>query len=516
TGPGVCYRLWTKQEDRGLVPRRRPEILEADLAPLALTLAAWGAEPGELRWLDPPPGAAYAQARELLAGLEALDAGGAITDHGRRMADLGTHPRLAHMLLRGEERGLGALACDLAALLGERDVLRARGRAPDADLRLRVEALIEARAGGRARVGTVRGQSVHRGRLGRALREARHWRRALGIPGEEPVDRSAVQDVGVLAAWAYPDRIGRGRGRGEGRFLLRNGRGARFAEPQPLADADWLVAAELEGRGREARIFQAAPLTREEIEAHFGRGAREMEEVVWDGESGRVRARRRRMLGALVLEEAPLAEPDPAAVVAALLEGIREEGLQVLPWSTETRQLRRRLAFLHGLDRERWPDASRRALEAELDGWLGPFLRGFRSLDDLGRLDLAEALLSGLSWDERRDLDNLAPTHLEVPSGSKIRLDYSDPEAPALAVRLQEVFGLTETPRIAGGRVPVTMKLLSPARRPVQVTRDLESFWRDAYFEVRKDLRGRYPKHDWPENPLEAQPTRRTRPRGGG
>ena len=511
TAPGVCYRLWTRGEDRGLIPHRRPEILEADLAPLALELAVWGAEPSELRWLDPPPEAAHAQALELLRELEAVEGDGDVTEHGRRMADIGLHPRLAHMLVKGGAMGLGRVACDLAGLLGERDVLRGEGRAPDADLRLRLEAVRRARQGG-GRPGSVRGESVDRGRLGRALREARHWRRSLDIPTAEEVSPREVERAGLLTALAYPDRIGRRREGSRRRYLLRNGRGAELDETQPLARSEWIAVAGVEGSGADARIFQAAPLELEEIEDEFATQIEEREEVVWDAEDGRVRARRRRMLGALVLAESPLPSPDPAAVARALLEGIRDEGLRVLPWTKRTRQLRRRLDFLHHVAPDRWPDASEETLEDELEEWLLPFLAGFRSLDDLKDLDLTEALLSRIDWERRQQLDRLAPPRIEVPSGSKLRVDYSDPRAPALAVRIQEVFGWTETPRIAGGRVPVTLKLLSPAHRPAQVTTDLASFWSETYFEVKKDLQGRYPKHYWPDDPLSAPATRGTKP----
>jgi ATP-dependent helicase HrpB len=508
TAPGVCYRLWTKGEDRGLVPHRRPEILDADLAPLALELAVWGADPGELRWLDPPPDAALAQADELLRELEALDGEGA-TDHGTEVAGIGVHPRLAHMLVRGRELGVARTAADLAALLGDRDILRGEGRAPDADLRLRVEAIQRARSGGGGLPGRIRGENVHRGRLARAIREADRLFTAAGARRSEGAD---TDPVGLLAAFAYPDRIGQRREQ-RGRFLLRNGRGAQFIEHQALEGEDWLVAAEVEGRGREARIFRAAALTQAEIEEHFAGQIEEVEEVRWDEAAGRVVARRRRRLGALTLQEAPLRDPDPAELGRALLDGIRDRGLHVLPWSKKTHQLRERLAFLGRWDPDAWPVASEAALDAALEDWLLPFLSGLKRLDALKDLDLGQALLTWVGWERRDALNRLAPTHLEVPSGSRIRIDYSDPEQPALAVRLQEVFGLTETPRIAGGKVPLTMKLLSPAHRPVQVTQDLASFWRDAYFEVRKDMRGRYPKHYWPEDPLEAEATRRTKPR---
>jgi ATP-dependent helicase HrpB len=517
-GAGVCYRLWTRAEERGLVPERQPEILAADLAPLALDLAAWGAAPDELRWLDPPPRGAYAQALELLRELEAVDDAGAITGHGRELARLGLHPRLGHMLRRGADLGLGDVACDVAAILSERDLLRGEGRAADADLRLRLELLRAADAPSRG-AGPVAGHSIDRGALARVRRESHRLRKLAA--GRSPAGAAAqpgpdrgLDAVGVLAALAYPDRVGQRREGERGRFLLRNGRGARFAEPQTLEGADWLVAADVEGRGTEARIFRAAALDRADLEEQFTGQVEERDEVFWEDTVGRVVARRRRALGALTLSEAPLEEPDPGAVGAAMLEGVRRAGLSALPWDRETRQLRDRLQFLHLLDPDHWPDTSDAALEATLEEWLLPFLGGARRLVDLRRVDLMEALPGRVAWADRRRLDDLAPDRVQVPSGSRIRVDYSDPEAPALAVRLQEVFGLSSTPTVGGGRVPLTMKLLSPAHRPVQVTRDLESFWRDGYFAVRKDLRGRYPKHYWPEDPLQAEATRRVRPSG--
>ncbi|MBV9774215.1 MAG: ATP-dependent helicase HrpB, partial [Gemmatimonadetes bacterium] len=508
-GPGVCYRLWTEQAQHGLVPHGTPEILEADLAPLALELAAWGvADPGELRWLDPPPAAAFAQARELLAQLGALDHAGAITPHGRRMAGLALHPRLAHLLLRGAELGLGGTACDLAALLSERDLFRGDGGEVDVDLRLRLEALRAARGGGRPH-GSWRGHTLDRGTLHRVLEEARHWRRELGSGASD----DDVEAAGLLLAFAYPDRVAQRRLGQPGRFLLRNGRGAVLAGAQALGEAPYLVAAELAGHGRESRVFLAAPVGLDEIRAHFAEQVETEEGVAWDEEARAVRARRRERLGALTLREAALPDPDPEAVAAALLAGIAAEGVEALPWSRAARQLQERLVFLHRIDAS-WPDASDAALLATLPKWLGPHLYGMRRLDEVQRVDLSEALLAPLPWDRRAALDELAPTHLVVPSGSRIPIDYSDPQAPVLAVRLQEVFGLTETPRIARGAVPLTLHLLSPAHRPVQVTRDLASFWRGTYFEVKKDLKGRYPRHYWPDDPLQATPTHRARPRG--
>lgn len=501
--PGICYRLWTAHQDALLAPRSRPEIQTADLAPLALELALWGAsDPERLRWLDPPPQAAYASARELLHELDALDRGGHITPHGRQMAALGVHPRLAHLILVGRERGLGPTAARLAALLNDRDPLRTTPSGSlTADIRLRLDLL---RAGNRHP-----DPHADRAAVARARREAALWQRRLRIPEEDPDPEAA----GLLLALAYPERIAQLRaGEGLG-YRLRSGQRATLAEGDPLAGTDYLAVAHFGGLGAQPRISLAAPVSRGALENLFADQIQVVEEVRWDDREGRVLARRQERLGALVLREAPLSDPAPGAVAAALLEGIRLRGLDVLPWDKETAQLRQRLAFLHRLDSSSWPDVSDASLLARADAWLSPHLHGLRRLDELPRIDLEEALLSELGWDQRLALEHLAPSHLTVPSGSRIRLDYSDPTAPVLAVRLQEVFGLTETPRIGGGRVPLTVHLLSPAHRPVQVTRDLESFWREAYFDVRKDLRGRYPKHHWPDDPLTAEPARGTRRR---
>lgn len=508
-GPGVCYRLWTEAEEAQRPEHRPPEILEADLAPLALELAVWGvSDPAELRWLDPPPAAAFAQARELLTWLGALDAGGAVTEHGRRMAELGLHPRLAHMILRGAEAGHGVVACDLAALLESRDILRREDGPAEADLRLRLEALAEARRTGRP-PRTWRGHAVHEGGCGRALREAAHWRKALGVR----IEAGDVEAAGMLLALAFPDRLGRKRPGGAGRFLLRNGRGATLPDSEPLAYEEWIVAAELNDIGREGRILLAAPLRAAELEAVFGDQIEREESVAWDPKARAVRARHRERIGAIVVRDAAAEAPDPDAVLAALLAGIRAEGLGLLPWTPEAERLRSRIRFMARLE-PGWPDVTDEGLLASLEEWLGPHAYGITRADELKRLDLRAILLEGLPWDMRQRLDAWAPDRIEVPSGSKLRIDYGDPEAPVLAVRLQEVFGWTRTPCIAGGRVPLTLHLLSPANRPVQVTRDLESFWRTTYFEVKKDLKGRYPKHYWPDDPLAATATRGVRPRG--
>ncbi|HEU4700588.1 MAG TPA: ATP-dependent helicase HrpB, partial [Gemmatimonadales bacterium] len=521
-GPGVCWRLWAEHEQQALVPHATPEILEADLAPLALELAEAGIEdPRALRWLDPPPEAAYAQARALLRELDALDADGRITAHGRRMARLALHPRLAHMALTAVPLGLGALACTLAALLAERDVLRGAGEGPlmgppDADVRLRLEALRDAARGRLPHA--VLGYPVDRNGLRRVLEEARHWRRALGLPRDaEPVGDAgagAVESAGLLLALAYPDRIGQRREGQRGRYLLRNGGGAALVNTPALLDAEFLVAAELDGVRRESRVLLAAPVAREELERHFGAQLAREDVVAWDEATGAVRARRRTRLGALVLADAPLRDPEPATLAAALADAVRREGLALLAWSDAARRVQERVAFLRRLEPDAWPDLSDAALLATLDEWLLPHLHGLRRRDELQRLDLPAILLDRLGWQRRAALDALAPTHVTVPTGSRLPIDYADPDAPVLAVRLQELFGQRETPRVGGGRVPLTLHLLSPAHRPVQVTRDLEGFWRGSYAEVRKDLRGRYPRHHWPEDPLAAEPTRRAKPRG--
>jgi ATP-dependent helicase HrpB len=492
-GPGVCYRLWGAHEDHALLAHGTPEILEADLAPLALELAAAGvAAPAELAWLDPPRPAALAEARALLTQLGALDDEGRITPHGHGIRELSLHPRLAHMVVAGRSLGAGGLACELAALLSERDVVRHQVGAPDADLDLRLDVLR----------GAVERADVDRD----ALRRVRAEARLCGQPGTDvPVS------TGVLLALAYPDRIAQRRPGAAGRFRLRNGLGA-FLDPQALAKADHLVAAELDGRPRQSRIFLAARITRDEIEAHFANQIAIEDVLEWDAAARAVVAVRRRRLGALVLQEAALHDPDPEAVTSTFLEGVRRQGVAGLPWNGPAKLLRARLAFLRRLD-GRWPDVSDAALDAGLERWLRPWVEGLRQLADLGRIDLEQALRQMVPWERRNDLERLAPSHVQVPSGSRIQVDYTDPAAPVLAVRLQELFGAAETPAVGAGGVPLTLHLLSPAGRPVQVTRDLAGFWRTTYFDVRRDLKARYPRHPWPDDPRSAEPTRHAKRR---
>lgn len=506
--PGICYRLWSENEQHHLHAARSPEILDADLAPLALTLAVWGvAGPAELSWVDPPPDKAYDAAHTLLLDLEAMDATGRLTEAGKQMADLPTHPRLAHMLLEANAIGHGALAADLAALLEERDILTRPSAPASADLRLRLELMANSQSGNHTRRSWHHHQ-VKQGGFKRVRRTAGMWRKYLRLPSDAASEPGVA---GQVLALAYPDRIAQYTGT-TGRFRLRDGRLASLDVNDPLAETPFLVVANLGGRADGARIFLAAPITITEIEDLFDDEIVWSEAIDWDRAGECVRSRMVQKLDVLILAEKPLRDVTQDSLNNVLLGEAANRGLHVLNWTKEATHLRNRLRFMHHLDPS-WPDVSDEALVANLLEWVGPFVFNARRLEELKRIDLQPALVSLLTWEEQRDLDMMAPERIEVPSGSSITLDYTDPSQPVLAVRLQEVFGLTETPRIANGKVPLTMHLLSPAQRPVQVTRDLASFWRDTYFEVRKDMRGRYPKHYWPEDPMEAQATRQVRPR---
>jgi ATP-dependent helicase HrpB len=398
-------------------------------------------------------------------------------------------------------------------LLSERDLLRGAFGARDADIRTRIEVMR----------GEGSPQGVDRFGLQRARRAAKDLVRQVAETAS-PVNRQGASgygadDVGVVLAFAYPDRIGRRRPGAEGRFTLANGRGAHFADPQGLAKQELIVAVDLDDRERDARILIAAPLARADIEEYLPELLLRQESVEWNSREQAVIARRTLQLGAIVLEEKPLPEVPVEAARSAMLIGVRELGVEVLPWTREARDLQARLEFARkhtqppderagARSATSWPAVTDADLAASVETWLGPWLDGVTRKEHLARIPLVDALRALLTWEQQRELDGVAPTHLRVPSGSQIRIDYLDPSAPVVSVRLQEVFGLDATPRIGGGRIPVTFKLLSPAQRPVQVTRDLASFWRGSYAEVRKDMRGRYPKHYWPENPLEAQPKR--------
>lgn len=503
TAPGVCYRAWSEGAHTALAAFTAPEIMDADLAPLALELASWGTrEASELRWLDAPPAAQLASARDLLSRLGALDAHGRITAHGREMAGLGVHPRLAHMLLRGRALSCLVSAAQLAALLSERDLVRGARGAQDADVRTRLEILR----------GEHEVPQADRATLQRARRAARELQRQLSHASR--VEETAGADPGPLLAFAYPDRIGRRREGGEGRFVLANGRGASFADAQPLARQEFIVAADLDDREREARILLACPLSRADLLEHFSDRVRTSETVSWSSREAAVLARRRTELDALLLEDVPLAEVPAEPARTAMLAGVRELGIAALPWGRDTRDLQARSEFVRaaiGAGDPAWPPMDDAALLESLEAWLAPWLDGVTRREHLARIALGDALRARLTFEQQRKLAQWAPAHLAVPSGSQVRIDYQDASAPVVSVKLQEVFGLPISPRLGPAQVPVTFRLLSPAQHPLQVTRDLASFWRGAYAEVRKDMRGRYPKHHWPENPLEAQATRSTR-----
>ena len=494
--PGMCYRLWAEAEHRARPAFTNAEISVADLAPLTLELARWGVvDPTSLPWLDVPDGAKLDQARDVLRRLEALDDANRITAMGTAMAGLPVHPRLAHMMLRGDMLGLADQACALAALLSDRDFMRGRG----ADLRLRVEAILNRQAP------KMIGEAAKQ--LSRRLKDARHKVDLTGDKGR--VDRA--DQVGLLLAFAYPDRIGERRKGQDARYRLSGGRGGVLPNGDGLAAEPYIAVAELDGQAREAKIYLAAPLSRATLETHFADQISEGTEVFWDSQSSAVQARWQRRIGALVLDEKATHDAaDPEAITTAMIEGIRRLGLHCLPWDKAADGLRERLAFLHRVDGESWSDVSDDGLLATLETWLAPYLTGITKRNQLKQINISEALLSGIDWNQRQELDRLAPTHWQVPTGSNIRLDYSG-DTPALPVRMQEMFGATETPMVGGGKVAVTLHLLSPAQRPIQVTSDLIGFWNGSYAQVKAEMKGRYPKHYWPDDPQQAEPTRRVK-----
>jgi len=494
---GVCNRLWS--HGTHLLAQSPAEMLDADLAPLLLEVAQWGvSDVNTLRWIDPPPAPHVAQARDLLVQLGALDHESRITAHGKAMAQWGTHPRLAHMLLRAKAIGAGALACDAAAILSDRDILRGAA-VRERDLQLRVEALRD----------LTQRDNIDKNALRQAQKVAAQWQQQLQV--REDTSHEDINLLGVVLAYAYPDRIGRRRDNST-RYLLSNGRGAILSDGDPLCTQEFIVAAHLDG-AREARIFMAAGIHREHLLQYQSDIIQTQTVVHWDDRQACVMARVQQRIGELVIDDAPLQDVDPDAMVSALLEGIRLRGMACLPWSDTARALQARMQFMYDQLDPDWPDVSDAGLLASLDSWLQPYLTNMSRLSHLERLDLSAILLAQLSWEQQRRLDQLVPTHISVPSGSRIRVDYTH-FPPVLAVRLQEMFGLADTPRIAQGKIAVLLHLLSPAQRPVQITQDLAGFWQTSYHDVKKDLKGRYPKHHWPDNPLEAQATSKIKRKG--
>jgi ATP-dependent helicase HrpB len=509
TAPGRCVRLWPASEHPTRDASARPAILTDDLTSAALELAAWGAGIEELALLDRPPVDAWRRAHETLSALGALDEQGRITEHGRRLAGLPLHPRLGHLLLEGAAAGHGRLAAEVAALLADRDVLATGPGAPCADMTVRVACL----RGQPAPSGT----SVRSGPMRRARRETRRLVRRLDLvrdeaagDGDEAVTAD-LEEVGWLLAVGWPERVAARRPGRRGAFLLAGGRGASLPDEDLLADEAWLAVAALDRGRSEARVHLAAPVTSDQIRSAAGRRIEVVEEVAW--RDGDVTARREERLGAVVLDTRPLEEVDPQALLDALLDGLAQEGLDLLPWRPEDRQLQARIQLLHDHLGADWPDVSDEALQRDAEEVLGPFLLGARRRADLAALDVGAVLRSRLVPGAERELERLAPTHLEVPSGSRIRLDYTEGQVPVLAVRIQEVLGAATHPTVLAGQLRLLVHLLSPARRPVQVTDDLPGFWERAYPQVRSELRGRYPKHAWPEDPMTATPTRGVRRR---
>ena len=502
---GICYRLWSEGQHDHLASYDAAEILQADLSGLALQLARWGVKPEDLAWLDSPPSAAFAQACDLLSRLGALDERGVISTHGQAMAGLPTHPRIAHLLLRGQAFGLGRLACDVAALLGEKDILRGSG----ADLHDRIAVMANETS-----------SRASRGAVQRARQLARQFRGLLRGQALDPVaDPEEARWLGALLAFAYPDRVARQRRAGGADYKLANGRAAQFGEPDALMKEPWLVVADLGSRQgqREERIYLAAALAPELFDTVLAEQVVRRDKIEWDEREGVLKAERQLCVGELVLSTDALPGLDEDARIKALSDLVRRKGLELLPWTPELRQWQARIALIRQLDLEEqgwseWPDLSDTTLLSSIEEWLAPYLGRVSRLSHFASLDLQIILLGLLPWPLPQRLDEWAPKVLQVPSGSRIAIDYSE-RPPVLAVRLQELFGLAETPRIVGGRQSVLLHLLSPARRPVQVTQDLASFWAHTYAEVKKDLKGRYPKHWWPEDPMEAEPTARAKPR---
>ncbi len=491
--PGTCYRLWTEDQHRALPPFTLPEILSADLAPLALDLARWGGGDA-LRFIDPPPAPHLSRARSTLRLLGALDERGALTPRGKAMGELPIHPRLAHMILRGRDLSLGSLACELGAILEERDILQGSVKG-DIDIASRVQAL---------RTSSGPGQAVRR-RVQSEARRLQSIAHAEGGSGD-------LSRVGLLVALAYPERVARRRADSPGRYRMVNGAGALLPEGSVLGREEFLAVADVDGIGTEVRVFLAAPVDREDLLGAFGDDIGEEEQVFWDPSDEAVVSRRVRRLGEINLDERAAA-PRGEAVRGAMVEGIRRMGLGSLPWGRGAQSVRSRSEWLRlrGLVPPDWPDLSDGNLAATLPLWLGPFLDGVTRRSHLAKIDMDSALRLLFPRGTWSDLARLAPETITVPTGSKIRVDYAAGDLPVLSVRLQEMFGQTDTPRVAGGSVGVLLHLLSPAGRPLAVTQDLRSFWLNAYQDVRKEMRGRYPRHVWPEDPLAAAPTRRTK-----
>lgn len=518
-GPGRCLRLWAPGEEQRRPGFDPPELLVCDPLPIVLQLAEWGDALGEdLPWIDPPPRTAVQEARELLEQLGALDGGGRITPAGRTMAGLGLSPRLAHLLLRAQACGSLELGCELAVLLSERDPLNPRDAGSDLLCRLdwlRARASEPADRLAPGRSSQRREMQKLQAELKRQVLASSRRDGATNAQTTASKPRSAASEEAMAArllGWAYPERIALSRGRGDGRFLMRGGRGAVLHPDDPLADAEALAIAIADGEGAEARVRLAVRLERADLEELAAAQGQESLEARWDPQAERVRCERSLRLGALVLARTPWPEARGEEVQAAMAEGLRQLGLAALPWCPRSRSLQQRLGLAHRWLGPPWPDRRLERLEDDPAAWLGVRLAGLRSRQDLRQLDLIEALWGELDWAERQQLERWFPETIAVPSGRRVALDYVG-EEPVLAVKLQEMFGATVSPTLLDGRLPVTVQLLSPAGRPAALTRDLAGFWSSGYAEVRRELRGRYPKHPWPEDPRQAVATALTKAR---
>ena len=500
--PGICFRLWDVATDTALLPASNPEILDTDLAPLVLQTLFWGAPSRlDLPWITPPPDAAWRQATELLRELGAVGTDGRLSPDGRRMASMSVHPRLARMILRAAECGAARRACLLAAALEEAaSDPRMRGVTDASRILDLIDGVRDDPAYG--------DDGAPRDWVSRAKRLAEQWARRF------PEHDSSNIDEGRMLAWAFPDRIARRRG-APGHFLMACGRGATLEPESILAREEWIVAVELRDDGPDARIRLAAAVSQADAIDDNPASILREKSVSWDRQTDSVAAVIRTSLGAIPLKTAPLPDPDPAAISRALCEGVRAKGIENLNWTRDARNLQGRIQFLaKERPEDGWPDVSDDALAARLEEWLAPYLDGMTRWAQVQKVDLREPLL-GMLGPLRRALDQMAPTHLPVPSGSNIAVHYDRNGGPVMSVRMQEVFGMAQSPTVAGGRVQVVMELLSPAMRPLQVTRDLATFWRTSYALVRKEMRGRYPKHDWPEDPAAAIPHRGRKAPGG-
>jgi ATP-dependent helicase HrpB len=498
TEPGICYRLWDEPQTAALEAFSRPEILSADLSSFALDLAAWGSTPEQLAFLDPPPRPALAEAKALLAELGAIDGDGRITEEGRKLRRLPLPPRLARMVVDAAAFGAALPAAEIAVLIGERGL-----GGNDADLTVRLEALRRDRA--------------PRARDARAM--AQRWAEIASPPASPSPQDAGELSVGALLALAYPERIAKNRGGAAGAFILANGRGAQIAAACALAREPYLAVAELTGTAAAGRILLAAPVTLAEIEARFADHIVTREEIAFDASSASLRGRKSRRLGAIALSEQPMALTPTEDSAQKLAEGIARLGIGRLPWTGTLRQWRDRVMFARQAEGQKtdhktdhtWPDLSDAALATDT-GWLAGALAGKTALAEFSADELAAALQARLSYPLRRRLDAEAPTHFEAPTGSRVPIDYEAEGGPKIAIRVQELFGLDRHPTIASGKIPLLVELLSPAHRPVQTTRDLPGFWRGSYAAVRAEMRGRYPKHPWPDDPIAAVATRRAKP----